>query len=221
MPSLPATPFEARQRFPASLRWGAAVWLAVWFPAYWHAWGLANFLHLCDLAVILTCIGVWTDSALLISSQAVSSLLVDAAWTLDAGWKIVAGHQLIGGTEYVFDPRVALWIRLLSLFHVALPPLLLWMISRTGYDRRGCGFQSAIALVAFVAGRLANPAANINFSVRDPFWHRAWGPPAMHVGVSVLFMVIVVYLPTHLALKRFYPPPAASGPTPQHSGEMQ
>ena len=61
---------------------------SIWIPAYWHTWGAANFLHLCDIAVILACIGVWTNSALLISSQAVSSLLVDAAWILDAGSRL-------------------------------------------------------------------------------------------------------------------------------------
>ena len=51
-----AQPAE-RKQLPAALRWGALVWLAVWFPAVWHDWALVNFLHLCDLAVILACIG--------------------------------------------------------------------------------------------------------------------------------------------------------------------
>ena len=198
----PATPKE----IPQLLRWGALVWLAVWFPAYWHAWGLANFLHLCDLAVFLTCIGLWSSNRLLISSQAVSSILVDLAWAADAAWKVVARHHLIGGTEYLFDARIALWVRLLSLFHVVLPPLLLWVLWRTGYDRKAWGLQSAIALVAFVACRFTNPATNINFVFRDPFWHRAWGPGPVHVGASFLFMVIVVYWPTHVLLSRLYGP---------------
>ena len=198
-----------KTRFPAWIRVAAAVWLVVWVPAYWHAWGLANFLHLCDLAVFLTCIGLWTDNALLLSSQAVGSLLVDFAWTLDAAWKLVAHHHLIGGTEYLFDPHVALWIRLLSLFHVALPPLLLWALCRTGYDRRAWALQSGIAVVAFIASRFADPANNINFAFTDPFWHRSVGPTPIHVAASILFMALVVYLPTHLVLTRIYPPPCS------------
>jgi hypothetical protein len=191
--------------FAPWIRWAAATWLIVWVPAYWYAWGLANFLHLCDLAVFLACIGVWTDNALLISSQAVGSLLVDLAWALDAGWKLVAHHHLIGGTEYLFDAHVALWIRLLSLFHVFLPLLLLWALVRTGYDRRAWGFQSVIAAAAFVASRFTNPAANINFAI---------GPAPVHVALSILFMAVVVYLPTHLVLERVYPQPRTrvSGP---------
>lgn len=206
MISSAAPQIATRKELPQLVRWAALVWLAVWFPAYWRAWGLANFLHLCDLAVILTCIGLWTGNRPLLSSQAVSSILVDLAWALDAGWTLVWKHHLIGGTEYLFDTRVALWIRLLSLFHVVLPPLLLWAVWRTGYDRRAWGLQSAIALVAFIASRFTNPTANINFAFRDPFWHRTWGPGPVHVGLSVLFMAFVVYLPTHLLLRRSFSP---------------
>lgn len=202
----PPLPVRVPHGFAPWIQWTTAVWLTVWFFAYWHVWGLANFLHLCDLAVFLTCAGLWTGNALLLSSQAVGSLLVASAWTLDAGWTLVAHHHLIGGTEYLFDPSVPLWIRLLSLFHVALPPLLLWALCRTGYDRRAWALQSAIAVFAFIASRFTNPVANINFAFKDPFWHRSVGPAPIHVAASILFMAIVVYLPTHLVLARIYTP---------------
>jgi hypothetical protein len=201
------SPPAAHVKLPDWLRWAALAWLVIWFPAYWHTWGAANFLYLCDIAVILTCLGVWTNSALLISSQAVGSLLVDAAWALDAGWRLILGHGLTGKTEYLFDPHYPLWIRLLTLFHLVMPALVLWTVSRTGYDRRGWSLQSAIALGAFIAARFTSPAENINFAFTDPFFHWAWGPPPVHVAVSVLFMMFAVYLPTHLLLKRVFPPP--------------
>jgi hypothetical protein len=212
MVSSGAASIADRQGFAPWIRWAAALWLIVWVSAYWCAWGPANFLHLCDLAVFLTCIGVWTDNALLISSQAVGSLLVDLAWALDAAWNLLAHHHLIGGTEYLFDPRIALWIRLLSLFHVFLPLLLLWALVRTGYDRRAWGLQSAIAAATFVASRFTNPSANINYAFTDPFWHRTVGPAPVHVALSVLFMAVVVYLPTHLLLKHFYARPRKGAP---------
>jgi hypothetical protein len=196
------TPTTAR--LPTLARWGAIAWLIVWIPAYGHAWGFANFLHLCDLAVFLTCIGLWTSNALLLSSQALSSVLIDVLWALDAGWRVVTKHQLIGGTEYLFDAHIALWIRLLSLFHVVLPPLLLWALWQTGYDRRAWSLQTAIALVAFIASRFTNPAANINFAFQDPFWHRQLGPAPVHVALSVAALAVAVYLPTHLILLRVY-----------------
>lgn len=196
-----------QRKFPDWLRWAALLWLVFWFIAYWRTWGAANFLHLCDIAVILTCIGFWTNNSLLLSSQAVSSLLIDIAWSLDAGCRYFFGRQLIGGTDYLFDARYPLWIRLLSLFHVILPILLLWALYWRGYDRRGLGVQSAIALIAFIAARFTSPDKNINFAFREPFRHHAWNPAALHVALSVLFMCVVVYLPTHLLLQLLFPPP--------------
>jgi hypothetical protein len=201
-------------KFPLWLRCAALAWLAVWFPAYWHTWGAANFLYLCDIAVILTCIGLASNNMLLISSQAVSALLVDIAWTLDAGFRFFVGRQLFGRTEYLFDARYPLWIRLLTLYHLILPPLLLWALYRAGYDRRGWALQSAIALPIFIASRFTTPAENMNFAFSDPFFHRSWGPAPVHIAITFLFMVFVVYLPTHLLLKHFFPP---AMPTAQSS----
>jgi len=194
-------------KLPLWIRCVAAVWLVFWFVVYWRSWGPLNFLHFCDIAEILSCVGFISDSALLISSQAVASLLVDAAWALDAGWTVLFGHHLIGGTEYLFDPSHALWVRLLSLFHLALPVLLLWAVHRLGYDRRGFPLQLAIALPAFMASRIAPASENMNYAFADPFFHRAWGPAPLHILVVFLFMLVVVYLPTHLALKRLFPRP--------------
>jgi hypothetical protein len=182
-------------------RWLALLWLLLWIPAYWHTWGASNFLQLCDIAVILTCAGIGSNSRLLVSSQAVSSLLIDAVWTVDAACRLFLGHDLIGGTEYLFDGRYPLWVRLLSLFHVVMPALLLWAVRRLGYDPRGVTLQCAITVVAFAAARFTNPAKNMNFAFVDPFFHRTWGPPPVHIAVSALFMTVAVYLPTHLVLK--------------------
>jgi hypothetical protein len=190
-------------RFPNSVRLLAAVWLAVWLPTYWYTWGVVNFLHFCDISVILTSAGFLFGSDLLISSQAVASLLVDAVWTVDVADKLLFHRAFLGGTEYMFDGHVALWIRLLSLFHVVMPPVYLWAIRRNGYDGRGFPLQCAIAFVAFIASRCTNPALNLNYVFADPFLHRQFGPATVHILVAEAFMVIVIYLPTHMALTGF------------------
>src|SRR5579863_5849238 len=120
------TAIRAQGKIPGWVRWLAVLWLVVWIPVYWHAWGAGNFLHLCDIAVILTCVGLWSGNALLLSSQAVSSVVIDALWTLDvAAWMFFRRH-FIGGTEYLFDPTIPLWVRSLSLFHIVMPFILLW-----------------------------------------------------------------------------------------------
>src|SRR5215831_15781894 len=101
---------------PDAVRWGALAWLAIWVPAYWHTWGAANFLHFCDLSVFLTCAGLFFESALELSSQAVATLAIALVWAIDATCKIFSGRYLLGGTDYLFDARYPLWVRLLSLF---------------------------------------------------------------------------------------------------------
>jgi hypothetical protein len=180
--------------------------MLVWAPAYALGYEPENFLALCDVAVVLTCVGLWNGSALLLSSQALSSLLVDFAWTLDVVWRLVTGRHLIGGTEYMWDPQFALWLRLLSLFHVVWPPLLLYAVRRTGYDPRGLLLQAGIAAVLIVLARLlTGPEENLNSAYRDLFFKRAWGPAPVHLAVTLALLVGVVYWPTHAALKRLMP----------------
>ena len=135
--------------FPVA-RWLALAWLAVWVPAYWSFYGPVVFLNLCDIAIVLTCVGLWRGSALLLSSQAVSSLVVDLAWVLDLAWRALAGRHLIGGTEYMWDGAYPWWVRALSLFHVVLPIVLVWSIRRVGYNRRAPFLQIGIVLVVAV-----------------------------------------------------------------------
>jgi hypothetical protein len=200
-----ASTLNPRYRFPAWVRYASLLWFIIWLPVYWHAWGAQNFLHVCDIAVILTCAGLWWSNSLLLSSQAVSSIIADLLWDLDASWRLITGHNLVGGTEYMWDQHYALWIRLLSLFHVVWPILLLLSLKRVGYDRCGFALQSAIAAAAMIASRFTNPALNINYAFRDPLAHRAWGPAPVHVALMWIALVILIYLPTHIALAKLFP----------------
>lgn len=199
--------------FPHWVRWAALAWLAFWVPVYWLFWGPHNFVYLCDIAVILGCIGLCTNNMLLISSQVVSSLAVDAMWAVDAAWRAAFGRHIFGGTEYLFGPGHPLWLRLLSLYHLALPVVLLLALHRAGYDRRGWRLQSGIVAAAFVAARFTPASQNINFAFRLPVVDKPFGPAPLHVTVSILFMIFAVYWPTHWALRKIFPRPQnANGP---------
>ena len=47
----------AGARFPR-LRWFGIVWLLVYLPVYASAYGLRNFLFLCNIGVILTAVAL-------------------------------------------------------------------------------------------------------------------------------------------------------------------
>ena len=192
--------------FPLWVRWASLVWLAVWVPSYALYWGWANFLHLCDIAVLLACIGFACSNVLLLSSQAVSSLIGDLLWCLDAGWRLFAGRHLTGGTEYMWDTRFPLWVRLLSLFHVVLPMLLLAALRRAGYDRRALLLQSGIAVVLLGVSRFLGPTQNLNYAFADPIFHRAFGPAPIHLALILAALLGIIYCPTHVLLARAFPP---------------
>jgi hypothetical protein len=185
--------------FPV-LRWFSFVWMIVWLPAYFRVWGWANLLHLCDVAVILTLAGIWLANPLLLSSQAVSSLAAGFFWILDVGWRLTTGRFLLGGTDYMWDARYPLWVRLLSTFHVALPLVLLWTLRKVGYDRRAFGLQSAIAIVLLIVSRFLSAGLNMNYAYRDPVFYRAWGPAPAHLAMIFIPLVALIYWPTHLLL---------------------
>lgn len=182
------------------LRWFSLAWMLVWFPAYFRFWGWANLLHLCDVAVVLTFVGIWLANPLLLSSQAVSSVAAGVFWVSDVGWKLATGRYLVGGTEYMWDTKYPLWVRLLSTFHIGLPLVLLWTLRRVGYDRRALALQAAVAAVLLVVSRFVSADLNMNYAYRDPVWHRAWGPPPAHIALTLLVILAVIYWPTHVLL---------------------
>ena len=203
--------------FPVA-RWIALLWLLVFIPVYWREYGPVVFLNLCDIALILACIGLWRGSALLLSSQALSSLVVDLAWNLDLVWRALTGGHLLGGTEYMWEDKYPLWLRTLSLFHVVLPVGLILALRRVGYDPRGLPLQTAIAALVLVLSRLRPAAENANFAHRDVFFDRSWGPAPVHLAVTLLGLFVIYWL-THRVLQRVMPPapslrtpPAASPP---------
>jgi hypothetical protein len=195
--------------FPV-LRWFSLLWMVVWLPAYFRVWGWANLLHLCDVAVMLTFVGIWWANPLLLSSQAVSSLAAGFFWILDVAWRLTTGRFLVGGTDYMWDAQYPLAVRLLSTFHVALPLVLLWTLGKVGYDRRALGLQAAIAALLLILSRFLSPELNMNYAYRDPVFHRAWGPAPAHFLMIFVPLAALIYWPTHLLLAWLFPTPVGS-----------
>lgn len=191
-----------RHLFPR-LRWLALAWLAVYLPSYAIAYGFTNFLFLCNLGVMLTAVAVLWENRLVLSSQAVAAPVIGLAWATDAGWRVVTGAHLFGGTEYMWDPQYPLFTRLLSLYHLAWPVLVVVLVRRVGYDRRGWALQAAIAGSVLVVSRLwTAPAENINFAFVDPVFGRAFTPAALHLAIVFVALAGVAYGATHFALLR-------------------
>ncbi len=180
------------------LKVGFTAWTLVWVPAYVSFLGPQNFLWLCDLCNLIVLVALWTENKLLFSSQLVSVLLPDLLWAIDVVSAFLFGAHPIGGTEYMFNPEIPVHIRVLSLFHVFVPAILVWAVLRLGYDRRGVWLQTGIAWIILpLTFILSAPERNINW---------VWGPfgstqslldEKIYLLLCMLLYPALVYLPTH------------------------
>src|SRR5262249_30100773 len=150
-------------RVPLWLKLLWTVWVALWIPYYWNYYGAQNFLWFCDLANFFILAGLWLESPLIFSWQATALLLFQTLYAIDLLGAFFTRKHVIGGTEYMFDPGVPLFVRLLSLFHVVTPPLLLWAIWRLGYDARGWKLQTLTAWIVVPVCYFWRPQFDINW----------------------------------------------------------
>ncbi len=105
-----------------------SLFIAVLVPYYWSFYGPANFLWLCDIALLLTVVALWWESRFLASMQLVAVFLPSLIWLADFLARLLTGVFLTRWTHYMFRPEIPLMIRTLSLYHAWLPFLLLWLV---------------------------------------------------------------------------------------------
>ncbi len=188
-------------RIPMWLKIGWTVWLIAWAPVYWRQYGAQNFLFFCDIGNVLIGIGLWIESALIFSWVACGLLVFQTIFTIDFIGALLTTRHIFGGTEYMFDPHLPLAVRLLSLFHVVTPPLVVWAIWRIGYDSRGWKLQTLMTWVVVPINYFWRSQYDVNWA-RGWFFHEQHMVPGW--AYLVLYCTVVplcVYFSTHVALR--------------------
>lgn len=205
-------------KLPLWIKLAVSLWVAVLIPEHWRATPL-TFLWFCNAAVLLTTVALWIESRFLISIVAVGNVWWMLLWVLDFLIHLVSGIKTtpipLGMSNYMFDARLSLFSRGLSLYHAWLPFVLLWTVRRLGYDRRALFAQTVLAWILLLLSYgltedLRGPAGNLNqvygLSDKEP---QHWVTPAVWLGLVMLFCPVVWYLPTHLVLRRVFRPSTA------------
>jgi hypothetical protein len=191
---------STKSKIPLWLKVAWTIWLLVWAPIYWRQYGAQNFLYFCDVGNFLIAIGLWSDSRLILSSQAVGLLVFQTLYAIDLIGSALSGHHIIGGTEYMFDQKISLLVRLLGLYHLVVPPLLLWAVRRMGYDPKALRWQTFTAWTPVLFSYFWRPEYNVN-------WARGIGheqhmvPGWLYLAAYLVVVPVVVYWPTHVALR--------------------
>ena len=194
------------QEIPLPVKVLYTLFVCALVPVYWRHYGPANFLWFSDLALLLTVPALWLESRLLASTQAVSVALLELMWIADFLVRLTTGAQLVGIAAYMFEADKPLYLRGLSLFHLVLPFLLLWVVYQLGYDRRAWVVQAvftwAVLLVCFF---FTDPSENINWTFGPGKEPQNWVGPWLYLTLLMVVFPVCVYLPTHLALRALMP----------------
>jgi len=199
---------KSESQIPAWLKLAYTAFMATLVPVYWANYGPLNFLWFCDVALLLALIAIWTESALPAGMAAIGIVAPQLLWLVDFFDRLLTGqHHLLDLSGYMFDPKLPLFLRGLSLFHGWIPLLLLWLLTRLGYDRRAIRWQPVVAAGVLTLSFLLvhdpqGPAGNVNkiFGPNDhsiqtmmPGWAWAATLAAIHIAL--------IQLPSHLILR--------------------
>ena len=131
-------------------------------------------------------------------------LVPELLWNVDYALRLLLRRRITGLTDYMFEPERPLLLRGLSLFHVPLPLVLLWLIAAYGYDA-SVGLTGAVVLAAIVLpwSRIVSTSEkNINWTYGLGGWRVRW-PGWLYVPVLFAGFVLFVFLPTDWILRRF------------------
>ena len=174
-------------------------------PIYWRRYGPANFLWFSDVALLLTVPALWLESPLLVSMMTLAVALPELAWNIDFFVRLTTGVSLLGLAAYMFDRRIPRFVRSLSLFHVGLPLLLIWLLYRLGYDERAFIAQTVVAIVILpLSYFFSDPRQNINWVYGFGEKPQTRIPALWFLIFLILLFPLAIYLPTHLVLAKLF-----------------
>jgi hypothetical protein len=192
-------------QIPLWLKISSTLFVCVLVPVYWIQYGPSNFLWFSDIALLLSIPALWLESALLASMGTLAVGALELVWTVDFLVRLTTGISLTGLSAYMFNSKILLSVRALSLFHIVLPILLIWMVYQLGYDSRAFAAQALVAWIILpLCYLLTKPSDNVNWVYGLGGRPQKWMPARLYVALLMILLPLVVYLPSHLLLKHLF-----------------
>jgi len=190
-----------RGRIPLSLKYLYTFFICVLALVYWLSYGPANFLWGSDIALVFVCAALWLEHPLPNSMMAIGLLPFEVVWCID----FLLGARFLGSTAYMFEPDRPLYLKALSLFHIMLPVIMVFLLRRLGYDRRALIAQTLLIWIVLpVTYLLTDPTENVNFVYGPGMEPQTWLHPIAYLALIMILLPVVVCLPMHLLLGRLF-----------------
>jgi hypothetical protein len=190
---------------PTWFKLGYTVFVVILVAIWLRYYGWRNLLWFSDIALIGAVPALWLEDARITSVLAVAVLLPEMLWNVDLAGRLLLRRRISGLTDYMFEQARPLILRRLSLFHVPLPLVLLWLLAAYGYAEP-IALPGAILLAAIVlplSRAVSTPEKNINWS---------WGlgpeqsrlPAYLYVSLLLLGFAVLIFVPTHAILRNTF-----------------
>ena len=190
---------------PLWIKLAYTLFVVITVAVYSVKYGLTNFLWFSDIAMVATVPALWLESSLLASMMTLGILLPEVFWNVAYFGRLATGKRIAGLTDYMFDRQKPIYLRSLSLFHVFLPPLLLWMIGRLGYAQHALLAQTILAWIVLpLTYWLSSPNENINWVYGPGTKPQKSMSPLSYLVLLMIFFPVCVYFPTQVLIKKLF-----------------
>ena len=189
-------------KIPLWLKISYTVMVCIIVPVYWRDHGPSNFLWFSDIALLALVPALWFEMPLIAGMMALGALPFECLWIID----FITGGHAIGIAAYMFGTEGhPLYLRALSLFHFALPPVLIFMLIRFGYDKRALLAQTVLLFIVLPCTYFFTPREeNINW-VFGPGYIQEFMHPLLYLLMLMIAFPVFVYLPSHILFKKIFP----------------
>lgn len=186
---------------PSWFKFAYLAFVSVLVPLYALEHGWVNFLWFSNVALIGGLLAAWLESPRVASMMLIAVVLLEMGWIADFfGSLVLLGTTPFGVVDYMYDPDIALSVRLLSLYHLLLPFVLLWLVWRLGYDRAAWKFWVPIGFSILVLSfLLSSPERNVNWVWGPGGEPQAWMPPLAWLALVLVFCALVWWI-THVLI---------------------
>lgn len=171
--------------------------------------GWVQLIWLCDVATLLTGIGLLLRSKLVLTAQLVGTVAYHVAWHVDTLSYATLTTMPLSSTVYMFGGDLTAYEKALSFFqHSFVVPVTVWGTHRLGAACRGWMLQTVqTALIFLLTYLCTEPAANINWIFGAGFadLSPASIDPTWYYGIMTVAPALLIYYPVNRLLRWWRP----------------